>query len=92
MSIQVVLFANLRKELDKDEFNLEGRDIGEILEELTCVYDSLQDHIYEDLDEEKLKENIKILKNGRNIEFLDGLETDLQDGDKVAIFPLVGGG
>jgi sulfur-carrier protein len=35
---------------------------------------------------------ITILKNGRNIVFLDGLETELQDGDKIALFPPVTGG
>ena len=35
---------------------------------------------------------ITILKNGRNIVFLDGLETELRDGDKIALFPPVTGG
>jgi molybdopterin synthase sulfur carrier subunit len=34
----------------------------------------------------------KILVNGRDIEFLNGLETKLKEGDTVTIFPPVGGG
>ncbi len=36
--------------------------------------------------------NIKILVNGREITYLDGLETRLRDGDVVAFIPPVAGG
>lgn len=36
--------------------------------------------------------NIKILVNGREIRYLDGLETRLKDGDVVAFIPPVAGG
>jgi len=35
---------------------------------------------------------VSILQNGRNIQFVDGLESELADGDVVAIFPPVAGG
>lgn len=35
---------------------------------------------------------INILKNGRNIFFLNGLSTLLEEGDLIAVFPPVGGG
>lgn len=45
------------------------------------------------LDEKhEIKSDITILKNGREIKFLDGMETILKDGDEIAIFPLVSGG
>jgi molybdopterin synthase sulfur carrier subunit len=33
-----------------------------------------------------------ILKNGRNIHFLSGLDTQLDDGNLIALFPPVAGG
>jgi len=40
----------------------------------------------------ELKPYVKILVNGRSIEFLNGLSTKLKNEDTVAIFPPVGGG
>jgi len=36
--------------------------------------------------------HIRIMVNGRDIGFLNGMETVLQDGDEVMILPLVAGG
>jgi molybdopterin synthase sulfur carrier subunit len=46
---------------------------------------------------ERLREGIgkgylHVLLNGRNIVFLNGPETELSDGDTVAILPPIGGG
>jgi len=39
-----------------------------------------------------LGERIIVLVNGRKVEFLDGLDTALEDTDTVLIFPMVAGG
>ena len=36
--------------------------------------------------------HIRILVNGRDIGFINGMETELQDGDEVLMLPLAGGG
>jgi molybdopterin synthase sulfur carrier subunit len=33
-----------------------------------------------------------VLKNGREVLHLDGLDTPLDDGDRVSVFPPVAGG
>ena len=40
----------------------------------------------------KIKPYVIILKNGRHIQHLDGVETELKEGDKVSIFPPIIGG
>ncbi|MCS7132415.1 MAG: MoaD family protein [Nitrososphaeria archaeon] len=40
----------------------------------------------------ELDPNVKILVNGREIIYLDGIKTRLKDGDIVAFIPPVGGG
>ncbi|OPY39086.1 MAG: ThiS family protein [Methanoregula sp. PtaU1.Bin051] len=39
-----------------------------------------------------LKNFVNILHNGRNIQFIRGLDTPLADGDLVVLFPPAGGG
>lgn len=39
-----------------------------------------------------IKSDLTILRNGREIRFLNGLDTPLQSGDEVSIFSLVVGG
>jgi molybdopterin synthase sulfur carrier subunit len=34
---------------------------------------------------------VRIIVNGEEIHFLDGLETKVQDGDRITIFPLLAG-
>ena len=36
--------------------------------------------------------HVRIMVNGRQIEFLNGIDTPLTDGDEVLILPLVAGG
>lgn len=40
----------------------------------------------------QIRKDITVLKNGRNIHFLNGPQTEVQHGDKIAIFSPVAGG
>lgn len=39
-----------------------------------------------------ISDNIIVLVNGRNIVFLNGIDTHLEDSDVVSIFPVMAGG
>jgi len=39
----------------------------------------------------KLKENVYLL-NGRNINLLEGIKTQVKDGDIITVFPMITGG
>lgn len=41
---------------------------------------------------DQLSELLYILVNGRNIRHINGLETELKDGDVVSLFPITAGG
>jgi molybdopterin synthase sulfur carrier subunit len=40
----------------------------------------------------QLRKDLTILKNGRNIQFLQGPQTEIRNGDTIAVFSRVAGG
>jgi len=91
MKIKVKVFATLRESLGwkEKEYNVEAKDINDFLKNV--VGGKLCDIIM-DKGKGRLLPQYKVLLNGRDIDFLDGLKTKLKDQDLIAIFPPVGGG
>ena len=91
MIVKVKTFANL-KEVFREKANLKLKEGAVLKDLLSPVY--LPPKALEVIIDESgnIKPSILILKNGRNIRFLRGLLTRLEDGDKVSIFPPVCGG
>ncbi len=92
MTVKIKLFATLRKKTGTGELEFEASDVKEALEELVSEFEELEDVIFESRDNEELKENITVIKDGRNIIYLDGLDTELKPEDSISVFPSVGGG
>ena len=93
IKVTIRVFASLKLITNKREINLEleeGADIGHSLEKLFSLYEKLRSEVFD--DKKELKEWIQILKNGRNIKYLDGLNTELNNEDIISIFPPVAGG
>jgi MoaD family protein len=92
ISITVKSFAMLREVMDPElrmEF-AKGATIRSLLAILTGRYGGLSGLLFSAPD--TLRDLVNILKNGRNIHFLAGLDTPLEDGDIIALFPPVAGG
>ena len=92
ISITVKSFATLREVMDAQiPVDLsENATVRSLLAGLTARYAGLDEMIFSSPG--TLRDFVNILKNGRNIEFLAGLDTPLADGDLVALFPPAAGG
>lgn len=92
MNVELRFFATFRQAVGQKvverEFP-EGTTIGDVLYELEAEYDELAGQLIEDDD---LRPHINVLKSGREALHLDGMETELEDGDRLSIFPPVAGG
>jgi molybdopterin synthase sulfur carrier subunit len=66
-----------------------GDTVGDALEDLLEDRPDLRDRVMEDGE---LADHINLLRNGQNVIHEDGLETELEDDDELALFPPVSGG
>lgn len=92
MHIEARFFATFREAVGQKILDLEydGDTVTarEVLEDLVDRYPDL-----EFFDEEgELREYLNIMRNGRDVTLLDGLETTIEDGDRLSLFPPVAGG
>ncbi len=63
----------------------EGATVRDLIEKLDSeVYRGFKELILED---DRLKHPVEVAVNGRRIDFLDGLDTRLRDGDRVLFSP-----
>lgn len=92
MIITVKAFATLRT-LMQNETRVEmsaGSTVADILGKLETFYPGLSGELFSAPGQ--INPLVNILKNGRNIQHLANLQTPLEDGDIIAVFPPAAGG
>lgn len=92
MQIHLKFFATFREAVGSKLVDREfeaGATVGDVLEALEAEYEGLAGQLVEDGD---LRPQINVLKNGREVLHIEGIETTLEDGDTLSLFPPVAGG
>ena len=94
MKVEVKFFTSLREITGKkaDEIQLQNMiTVEELLNLLSEKYGKkFREYIYN--KKGKVQDFLSFLVNGRNINVLQGFDTELKQGDIIAIIPPVGGG
>jgi molybdopterin synthase sulfur carrier subunit len=83
-------FKQISEEREVEIKVKKGSTVIDFLEKLIKHFPLMKELIFD--ENEQLHSWISILKNGRNIKALDGINTPLSEGDIVAVFPPVAGG
>ena len=97
MEVKVRFFTSLREIVDKREETLffpnsEKVTVDLVLKTLSKKYgDPFTEYVYDDKTGQP-KNFLQFLVNGTSTSTLNGLETELKDGNVLAILPPVGGG
>jgi molybdopterin synthase sulfur carrier subunit len=92
MIVYIKAFANFREILGRDiQVELdEGSKVRELLDNLCLSQQRLKSALFDESG--KVREYVILMKNRKDINSFEGLETTLSDGDEVAILPPVAGG
>lgn len=94
MRIRVVIMAPLYFGLDSvDQIKLDlyledGATVRDVVNKLNDIYPGFKNKI---ISQDRIIDMHDILVNGRSIDFLDGLNTRLKDGDVVVVVSPFGG-
>jgi MoaD family protein len=89
--VKLRLLATLATAIGRNEVETEASSLNEALYALTAEYgDKFKTKIFDATG--NLKRQIKIYVNGKDIRFINHLDTSLKDGDDVLIIPAVTGG
>jgi molybdopterin synthase sulfur carrier subunit len=89
VKVTIKLFANLREQVGKAKIEADGSDVREVIDILTGKYDGLGELI---IKNGEIHPFIHVMVNGISVKDKDGLDTVLNEGDEIALFPPVSGG
>ena len=72
-----------------DEVPGEGATVADVIANLEIAYPGMRERL---LDEKGVRRFINIFVGDEDIRFLDGLKTELKDGERISIVPAIAGG
>lgn len=91
-SVNVLFFATVREATGVRSVEMEADTVGELLEIMKKKFGKPFLDAVINPESGKLKRFFSFMLNGKRIELLEGYDTRLEDGDRVALFPPIGGG
>lgn len=91
MKIKVMIPVALRQFADgKDTVQLNGNNVGQVLQHLRDDFPELKRHLF--ADDGQLRSFVNVFVNDDNIRDRENQDTPLKEGDELAIIPAVAGG
>jgi len=95
ITVKVHTILDIKKVVGKREVQIvlpPGSTVADLLEQMVKSWGEGLSSLLFEVDSHKLFSHIQIMVNGRAIAFLNGMGTEIADGDEVLILPPVAGG
>ncbi|MFC7214133.1 ubiquitin-like small modifier protein 1 [Saliphagus sp. GCM10025334] len=92
MELDLRFFATFREAVGQKDLSRtveDGATVGDVLEALEAEYQGLEGELLQD---GAIRPQLSVLKNGRDVVHMAGVDTDLEEGDRLSVFPPVAGG
>ena len=92
MELELRFFATFRAAVGQKTIHREypdGSTVGEVLLSLEEEFEGLGGELVE---AGEIRDQLSVLKNGREVLHMEGIETVMEDGDRLSVFPPVAGG
>jgi molybdopterin synthase sulfur carrier subunit len=89
VTVKVKMYGLFREKTGISEVDLSGEKFIDIMKSLVQKYSVLKNDIFD--EDMKLMENVYLI-NGRNINLIEDVDSQIKDGDNISIFPIVTGG
>lgn len=72
-----------------ESVDVAGKTVRELIENLESSHAGMKERL---MDEKGVRRFVNLYVGEEDIRFLDGLDTELKDGDEVSIVPAIAGG
>ncbi len=73
----------------QETVQVEGKSVRDVVDSLESAHPGLKERL---MDEKGVRRFVNLYVGDEDIRFLDGLETELKDGEEVSIVPAIAGG
>jgi MoaD family protein len=91
MSVRVRVPTTLRTLTGgASEVEVDGATVGEVLTNLDATHPGFRDRVFD--DEGKLRRFVNVFVADDDVRYLQGLDTEVPEGETVSILPAVAGG
>jgi sulfur-carrier protein len=75
---------------DRLEVQVTGSTVSQAITDLTTQYPLIKTHLVD--NQGKLRRYVNLFVNQENINSLDGLDTSIEESDKIILMPSISGG
>lgn len=91
MELTLRFFANYREVVGQKTIERDYEDVSTVGDALAAIKEEFPEmDLYE--DDGSPREFITVMRDGRDVEHIDGMETELTDGQTLSVFSPVAGG